>query len=111
MGGLQTVRADLLAAATVTGDGPVYDNVVPFLATALQLEITGAPTRVVVNLQGLISGATYDTLAVLDTDQGYLTGEVVMLQLPVPVRQVKCNLGTLTGGTAPTVTAHFAGSM
>jgi hypothetical protein len=111
MGGLQTVRADLLAAATATGDGPVYDNVVPFLATGLQLEITGAPTRVVVSLLGLINGATYDTLAVLDTDQGYVSGEIMMMPLPVTVRQVKCNLGTLTGGTAPTVTAHFSGSM
>ncbi|HEY8837229.1 MAG TPA: hypothetical protein VIO16_06005 [Dehalococcoidia bacterium] len=108
---MMTVRADLLAAASATGDGPVYDNGVPFFAAALQLEFTGAPAQVVVNLYGLIHGTTWALLAVLDTAQGYLAGEVASLQVPVLVRQVKCNLGTLSGGTNPTVTAHFTGNM
>jgi hypothetical protein len=108
---MNTVRTDLLSSQTTTGDGPIYDNVVPFMASALQLEISGAPTQVVVTLYGLINGSTWAPLAVLDTAQGYLSGEVATLQLPALVRQVKANLGVLTGGTNPSVSAHFAGNM
>lgn len=111
MSALQTVRTRLLDAAAATGDGQIFQNVIPFFAVALQLEITGSPTAVVVSLKGLIDGSTYDVLAVLDTSAGYISGEIVMLQLPVPVRTLKCSLDTLTGGTNPTVSAYFAGSM
>lgn len=104
-----TFAIDLLQAATTTGDGTTYDHVKPFFAAALQLEFTGSPTQVVVNLMGLLNGTTFDTLAVLDTAAGYLSGEIVSLQLPVLARKVKCNIGTLTGGNVPTVTAHFVG--
>jgi hypothetical protein len=108
---MNTVRTDLLLNASATGDGNVYDNVVPFYAAALQLEIAGAPSQAVVTLSGLINGVTFTPLMVLDTAQGYLSGEVAQLQLPVLVRQVKCTLNTLAGGTNPSVTAHFAGNM
>lgn len=109
---LSSVSSDLLAAATATGDGPILGNIVPFYSMALQLKISGSPSRVVVNLMGAVDQVdeTYDTIAVLDTDAGYLSGEIVVIQLPIPARKVKCNLGTLTGGAAPSVTAHFTGS-
>jgi hypothetical protein len=106
---LQTVRTRLLDGATGTGDGPVFQAVQPFLYCALQLEITGAPTAVKVSLKGLIDGTTYDTLAVLDTAAGYASGEIVALTMPVGVRNLKCSLDTLTGGTAPSVNAYFVG--
>jgi hypothetical protein len=35
-----------------------------------------------------------------------VAGEIVNL-FPTPVRQVKANVGTLTGGTNPTVSFYF----
>jgi hypothetical protein len=112
MSQLGSISTDLLAAATATGDGPIVNNIVPFLSMALQLKITGSPTQVVVSLKGCIDAVdtTFGTIAVLDTASGYISGEIVVIQLPIPARQVKCSLDTLTGGTNPTVTAHFSGS-
>lgn len=105
----EAVRTTLLNAATATGDGPEFDNIAPMWAVGLQLVFTGAPSQVVVSLKGLIDGTTYDTIAVVDTAQGYVSGEMLPLTFPIPVRRVKCNLATLSGGSSPTVTAYFAG--
>lgn len=111
MGVAQWVSTRLLDGATATGDGSVFQDVIPLEAVTVQAEITGSPTRVVVSLKGLIGGATYDTLAVLDTAAGYLSGEIVALQIPAGVRTLKASLDTLSGGTNPTVTLHFSGRM
>lgn len=109
---LQTTRTRLLDGATATGDGAVFQAVFPFLYCALQLEFTNVGAAKV-SLKGLIDGATYDTLAVLDTAAGYLSGEIVQLQLPVGVRSLKCSLDTLTPTTTgtPSVNAYFVGGM
>jgi hypothetical protein len=103
----QTAAMKLLSAATTTGDGPVFNLEFPQLAAAVQAEIAGAPTACVINVMALLDGGTWDTLCVLDTSQGYVSGEISAISLPAPIRQVKGNLGTLTGGTTPSVSLYF----
>jgi hypothetical protein len=45
---------------------------------------------------------------VLDTSQGYVSGEISPLTFPAPIRQIKGNIGTLTGGTNPSVSLYFS---
>jgi hypothetical protein len=104
----QTGGCTLLNAATATGDGPVVKTMYPVFAVALQAEISGAPAACVVNLLGLIDGSTFDTIATLDISQGYVSGEIVMLPLPVLVKQIKGNVGSLSGGIAPSVSLYVA---
>jgi hypothetical protein len=103
----QTTAIKLLTAAAVTGDGPVFNLEYPQLAAAVQAEISGAPTQAVINVMGLLDGSTWDTLAVLDINEGYLSGEISALGFPAPIRQVKGNIGALSGGTNPSVSLHF----
>jgi hypothetical protein len=94
----QTVAIKLLNAAATAGDGPVFNLEFPQLAAAVQAEIAGTPTQAVINLMALLDGGTWDTLCVLDTSQGYVSGEISPLTFPAPIRQIKGNIGTLTGG-------------
>jgi hypothetical protein len=103
----QTAAFTLLNAATATGDGSVFNLEFPQLAAAVQAEISGSPTQAVINVMALLNGGTWDTLAVLDTNQGYLSGEIATISYPAPIRQIKGNLGTLTGGTSPSVSLYF----
>ena len=103
----QTAAIRLLNGAAATGDGPVFNLEFPQLAAAVQAEIFGAPAACVINVMALIDGATWDTLCVLDTSQGYVSGEISPLSFPAPIRQIKGNIGTLTGGTNPSVSLYF----
>jgi hypothetical protein len=104
----QTAALRLLNAATTTGDGPVFNLEFPQLAAAVQAEIAGAPTQAVINVMALIDGGTWDTLCVLDTGQGYVSGDISPVAFPAPIRQVKGNIGTLTGGTNQSVSLYFS---
>jgi hypothetical protein len=103
----QTTAIKLLNAASTTGDGPVFNLEFPQMAAAVQAEIAGAPTQAVINVMALLDGGTWDTLCVLDTSQGYVSGEISPIAFPVPIRQVKGNITTLTGGTNPSVSLYF----
>jgi hypothetical protein len=109
----QSVQGDLLLNVTVTGDGPIFDNVEPMELTSFQFEFTGSPARVVATIYGLIgNSATWGTLAVIDTLQGYASGQIVSMTWPCLVRKLKVNLGTLTiptSGGVPSVSCRFAG--
>jgi hypothetical protein len=103
----QTAAIKLLNAATTTGDGPVFNLEFPQLVAAVQAEIAGAPTQAVINVMGLLDGSTWDPLCVLDTSQGYLSGEISPVTFPAPIRQIKGNIATLTGGTNPSISLYF----
>ena len=103
----QTAAIKLLNAATTTGDGPVFNLEFPQLVAAVQAEIAGAPTQAVINVMALLDGTTWDTLCVLDTGQGYVSGEISPITFPAPIRQIKGNIGVLTGGTNPLVSLYF----
>jgi hypothetical protein len=103
----QTAAIKLLNAASTIGDGPVFNLEFPQLAAAVQAEIAGAPTQATISVMALLDGATWDTLCVLDTSQGYVSGEISPITLPAPIRQVKGNIATLSGGANPTVSLYF----
>ena len=66
--------------------------------------VTGAPTGVSVTLQGSLDGTNWFILATSTST----TGDYQSVA-DKPCHFVRANLGTLTGGTAPTVTARIAG--
>jgi hypothetical protein len=103
-----TMNVKLLDKASAVGDGNVFSNLVPFRMGSFQVELSGNPSRAVVSLQALLQGGTFDTVATFDTDQGYQSGEIMML-LPLSVVTIKAKLETLTGGSNPSVSAYFAG--
>jgi len=103
----QTAAIRLLNAVTTTGDGPVFNLEFPQLAAAVQAEIAGAPTQAVINVMALLDGANWDRLRVLDTSQGYISGEISPIAFPAPIRQIKGNIGVLAGGTNPSVSLYF----
>jgi hypothetical protein len=103
----QTAAIKLLNAAATIGDGPVFNLEFPQLAAAVQAEITGAPTLAIINVMALLDGGTWDTLCVLDTSQGYVSGEISPISFPAPIRQIKGNIGTLSGGIGSSVSLYF----
>lgn len=67
-----------------------------------QIITTGAPATISITFEGSIDGvtwATLDTSTATAGEQRSFTGKAA--------RFTRCNLGTLTGGTAPTVTCQF----
>ena len=94
----------LLDGADATGAGAaVIFRKVPSDFT-LQVSTTGSPTSVVLDIEGSIDdGATWVQLAqhtvASNPDMFHISGK--------PVNRIRCNLTTLTGGTAPTVTVDM----
>ena len=87
-----------LSAATATGASGGVDLTWCASNASIILTVTGAPTAVSVNLEGSLDGTNW---VVLKT----LTAAGVGSSTGVPVRFIRANLTTLTGGTTPTVTA------
>ena len=104
----QTLTGKLLNAVTVVGVGPEISGIGPVALGSFAAEWTGSPTRVVVTIKGIIDGSTYDTLVVIDSDQGYTSGEIVFMSFPTMVRRVKASLDVLTGGSSPTVSCYMS---
>ncbi len=95
-----------LNAVTATGAGTVVDLGVVRSAHTLQTSVTGGPSAVTVNLEGSLSASGPWVTLVASTST---TGDVQTASGKA-VRYVRANLATLTGGTAPTVTALVASS-
>ena len=95
----------LVSCAAVTSTGPCTAFAVnaPQAATyTWQTSETGSPASVTVNLEGSLDGSTWSTLDTTSSASGSfatVSGK--------PVRQIRCNLATLTGGTNPTVTCQM----
>jgi hypothetical protein len=93
-----------LNAATTTGAGAVFDLGVVRSVHTMQTMVTGSPVSVTVVLVGSLSASgPWLTLATSTST----TGDVQTASGKA-VRYVAANLTTLTGGTAPTVTALIA---
>lgn len=91
-----------LPGATATGAGSGVDLLVGRTSFTMQTVVTGAPTTVSVTLQGSLDNVNWSTIATSTSttgDQQYSVDK--------PQRYVRANLGTLTGGTAPTVTVYI----
>lgn len=93
-----------LNAATSTGAGTVIDLGVVRSTHTMQTTVTGAPSGVSVTLQGSL--ASTGPWLVLATSTS-TTGDV-QTATGKAVRYVMADLGSLTGGTSPTVTAYIA---
>lgn len=93
-----------LNAATGTGAGSVIDFITPVVTATLQTVVTGAPVTVSCTLEGSNNATNWITLATSTST----TGDA-QYSVDKPFRFLRANLGTLTGGTAPTVTAWIAG--
>lgn len=86
-----------LRGATGTGAGD--NRSVPGTVTyAISVQTTGSPASFNVNVEGTLDGTNWSSL-------GSITAAGVSWQVDKPVSQIRANLTTLTGGTAPTVTA------
>jgi hypothetical protein len=92
--------ATLLNEVTASGDGPVLKVMQPIVIEAIQAEISGDPAACVINLLGLIDGLTFDTIATLDVNQGYVSGGIVMLPARMRLRQIKGNVSALSAGAS-----------
>ena len=85
------------------GNGRMTDKV--FAHHGWQISVTGAPSAVSVTLEGSLDGSTW---VVLDTST--ITTSEIRFVANKPVLFVRGNLGTLTGGTAPTVSVEYMGA-
>ena len=94
----------LLPAASSTGAGASFGNALtPGGAGVLQnftwqTVVTGGPASVSVTLEGSLDGTNWVTLDTSTNTSGEIRGVSGK-----PVTFLRANLGTLTGGTAPTV--------
>jgi hypothetical protein len=103
----------LLDAASATGAGLKQTYPAIYKDWTCQMNITGAPTEVVVRLEGNLAGSYYTEMITwtLSTDTTYnaITGQGMFGVAGMPARQVRLNIVTITGGTSPRVTGYCAG--
>ena len=103
----------LLNAATATGAGPVITRRdLPSIHT-VQATMGGTvvATAVVLDLEGSLDNSTWFSITSYTFDAADITAEAAMFhQANKPVRFIRLNLTTLTGGTAPTITAKYTGT-
>jgi hypothetical protein len=93
-----------LVAATATGAGATFDTGTIVATGVIQTIVTGSPSAVSCTLQASLNGSTWVTVATSTSTTGDFQYAV-----DKPARYFRANLGTLTGGTAPTVTAWVGG--
>jgi hypothetical protein len=91
----------LLAAASGTGIGTSKGLPFAYKNHTWNTVITGSPTTVSVTLEGSIDGTNWfvlDTSTSTSNEMRHVTNK--------PVTYLRANLGTLSGGAAPTVTVY-----
>ena len=99
----------LLDAATTTGASPRW-NASGSIYHTVQVNITGSPTAVTVDLEGSLDDNTYFTLASHSMTSSELTASAAMFHVETKrVHYIKTNVTTLTGGSSPTVTIRYFG--
>lgn len=101
--GAKSIDASLV---TVVGSIWECDGCTKF---GLQVILGGTvvATGCVVTLQGTLDGTNYFTLATWDVTAPLASGAIVFA-VDKPVRKIRANCTTLSGGTAPTVTAYLS---
>jgi methyl coenzyme M reductase beta subunit len=101
-------RAVSLNAATGTGAGDSF-GFLPFLGGGIpgtyswDIIITGGPSAVTVNLEGSDDGTNWFTV-----DTSTSTSSALRHVVDKPVRFLRANLATLTGGSSPTVSVGIS---
>lgn len=79
------------------GDGPLFNLMYPVLGACVQAEAIGGTTAYKILIMAKLDGATWATIATLDTGAGYTNGAMNQLTLPGPILEVKANLNSITG--------------
>lgn len=95
-----------LSAVAVTGASATTDYGAAHSKHSMQVVLTGSPTVVTVALEASLNGSQWMTAATWSTGAGQASGDIVFTS-DKPVRYVRANLTTLTGGTSPTVSAYL----
>jgi hypothetical protein len=102
-----------LNGATAEGPGKSFD-VQGCADFGMQVVLAGEPTARVTLEASLDdpytvpdANASWYTLATFSTADSNTSGEIITAK-GTPVRRVRCNLATLTGGSSPTVTAKVS---
>lgn len=96
-----------LVAVGAVGVGSINDLDNVYATHSLQVNFTSNPA-VAVDLEGSLDGVNFTKLASWSTSGGQVSGQIISVS-GIPVRYVRANLVTLTGGTSPKVSA-FIGS-
>lgn len=97
-----------LSAVTSTGTGTAINLRGARSTICCQVSLTGAPSQVVVTIEGTIDGTNWKTLATFDvTNNSNASGDIIR-NTGIAVLQARAHLTTLTGGTSPTVSATIA---
>src|SRR5262245_60250675 len=91
-----------LDAVTVTGPGAVLSFHEPKSNVSMQVIVTGSPTESVTDLQGSLDGVNFFGMC------SVLTGSPSCAFAGFPILHLRASLRTLSGGSAPTVTAIIA---
>ena len=95
----------MLDAATATGAGSAIGFKQMQENVTFQVDITGAPTAVTVDIEGSVDGTPAAQLAQHAMTAGELTATTAIFHISgKPVGNVQANVTALTGGTSPTVT-------
>ncbi len=103
-----TITADKtrnLNAVLVTGAG-VAVACAGCRTFGLQVVFTGGSPTVSLTIQGSNDGTNFFTLATFSTAGGDASGDI-KFSVDKPVNWIRANLGTLSGGTNPTVSAYM----
>lgn len=97
-----------LSAATAPVVGSVGHVGHPLKTHTMQVEWTSNPSVVIVYLWGSMDGTNYSKLATFDrTGAALISGDIVSVDNAL-CTHLKAELVTLTGGTAPAVTAQIS---
>jgi hypothetical protein len=101
---IQAEQVPNLVAVAAVGAGPAMECG-GCRTFGMQVNFTGAPSPIIVVLQGSNDGASWFTLETWTT---LATGAMVFA-VDMPCLFVRSNLTTLTGGTNPTVSSFITG--
>jgi hypothetical protein len=100
----------LLDAATGTGASASLALRKIVEGHTVQINITGSPTAVTVDIEGSLDNSNWSRVLTSAMSAAELTAGTSIAHVEdKPVRFVRLNLITLTGGTSPTVTALYEG--
>lgn len=102
----------LLDAATATGAGSDVNTYTVDSETlglhSVQVNTTGSPTAVTVALEGSLNDDNYVALATHSFSAAEISAGYAMFHVVnKPVKHLRANVTTLTGGSSPTVTVYL----
>lgn len=101
----------LMYLQSTTGPAPKQEYPAVYKNWVCQVNTTGSPSETVLTIEGNLTGSYYTTMGTwtLSTDAYYADGQSMFSIVNMPVKQIRANLTTVTGGASPTVTVVCTG--